>query len=79
MQIMCERLDQLGRGEFLSTIDVYTRFPLHGILADVILPAIPAAATLGVRWFLTRPPIRGIEFEMDVRGVQRELVVDLSK
>jgi len=26
-----------------------------------------------VRWFPSRPPIAGLEFEMDVRGVAREL------
>ncbi len=77
VQIMCERLESLGDNDSLTTIDVYTQHPLRDIIADVIMPAIPAAARRGVNWFLTRPPVEEIEFEMDMRGVQREIIVDL--
>jgi len=29
----------------------------------------------GVRWFPSRPPIEGLEFEVDLRGVARELML----
>jgi hypothetical protein len=29
----------------------------------------------GVRWFPSRPPIQGLEYEMDLRGVFREIVL----
>jgi len=29
----------------------------------------------GVNWYFARPPIVSIEFEMDLRGVAREVVI----
>ena len=77
VEIMCERLACLGENDRLSTIDVYTQHPIRDIVSEVIIPAIPAAARRGVNWFLTRPPVQEIEFEMDMRGVRQELLVDL--
>jgi hypothetical protein len=31
------------------------------------------AAVHGVHWYLSRPPIEGLEYEMDMRGVRREV------
>lgn len=75
MGIMQERLKALGADwSRVSTIDVYTAQPIHGLMDDVLAPA-GAAAIHGVRWFPSRPPIQGLEFEVDMRGVQRELVL----
>jgi hypothetical protein len=32
-------------------------------------------AAHGVRWHFSRPPIVSIEYEMDVRGVRREILL----
>jgi hypothetical protein len=56
-----------------TSVDVYTVQSLHPFLADTILEIIGEAAGRGVHWFYSRPPIIGLEFEMDVRGVQREI------
>lgn len=75
MAIMQERLTALG-GEWgrVTAIDVYTAEPIHGLLGDILGPA-GATAIHGVRWFPSRPPIQGLEFEVDMRGVGRELVL----
>jgi hypothetical protein len=73
---MQDRLRALG-GDWsrVTAIDIYTAESIHGyFLEDILRPAGPAAIH-GVRWFPSRPPIRGLEFEMDLRGVARELVV----
>ena len=76
---MNTRLTGLGaRHEQLTMIDVYTAHDLRSSLADILIPEIPAAAAAGIRWFYSRPPIVDIEFEMDMRGVRRELVLDLE-
>jgi hypothetical protein len=56
-----------------TCVDIYTVQPLHSFLVDTILEVIGKAAGLGVHWFFSRPPIIGLEFEMDVRGVRREI------
>lgn len=78
IRIMQHRLKKLEADQsLLSTIDVYTAHPIQELLSDVILPGLPACTQRGVQWFLTQPPIKEIEFEMDVRGVRQELIVDL--
>ena len=76
VEIMRLRLAALGaKEEHLSTIDVYAAHPLQRALAEAVIPGLPAAAGLGVRWFYSRPPVRDIEFEMDMRGVRRDIVL----
>lgn len=74
LQTMQERLTALG-GDWprVTAIDVYTAQPIHALVLEEILRAAGAAAIHGVRWFPSRPPIQGLEFEMDLRGVAREL------
>ena len=59
----------------VTAIEIYTAQTIHGFLGDDILRPAGTAAIHGVRWFPSRPPIRGLEFEMDLRGVGRELVI----
>jgi hypothetical protein len=75
MTVMQERMRALGADwKRVTAIDVYTAEPIHSYIEDILSPAGPAAIH-GVRWFPSRPPIQGLEFEVDVRGVARELVV----
>jgi hypothetical protein len=76
MNIMGERLRGL-RGDWsrVTVIDVYTAYPIHNFLVDELLASAGPAAIHGVRWFPSRPPIQGLEFELDMRGVNRELVI----
>jgi len=57
----------------VTTIDVYTAQPIEPFLIDAVLRPAGASAVHGVRWFPSRPPIAGLEYEMDLRGVAREL------
>ncbi len=76
MSVMQERLRALDAATSRVTmIDVYTAQPIHGVLLEEILGPAGAAAIHGVRWFPSRPPIQGLEFEVDMRGVARELVL----
>jgi hypothetical protein len=76
MTTMQERLRTLG-GDFrrVTAIDIYTALPIHAVVLDEVLGPAGAAAIHGVRWFPSRPPIEGLDFEMDMRGVARELVL----
>lgn len=74
MDLMEHRLHGLG-GDWpaVTAIDVYTVHPVGRLLPEVILRRAGAAGAHGVRWFYSRPPIVGIEYEMDLRGVRTEL------
>ncbi len=76
MGIMRERMRGLGCDWGRATaIDVYTAEAIHGFLVEEILKPAGAAAIHGVRWFPSRPPVQGLEFEVDLRGVARELIL----
>jgi hypothetical protein len=76
MGIMRDRLKSLG-GDWnrVTAIEVYTALPIDGALLAEILGPAGAAAIHGIRWFPSRPPIQGLEFEVDMRGVARELLI----
>ena len=77
MSVMQARLAGLGAGwSDVSAVEVYTAHPIEPFLADEILAQTGPAAVHGVRWFLSRPPIAGLEYEMDLRGVRQEIRLD---
>ena len=61
----------------VTIIDVYTAEPIETFLPATILRQTGAAAIHGIRWFLSRPPVAGLEFEMDLRGVVREITLEV--
>jgi hypothetical protein len=76
MGVIQERLQALDADwSRVTAISVYTAQPIHAVLLEDILRAAGGAAIHGIRWFPSRPPIQGLEFEMDVRGVARDLVL----
>jgi hypothetical protein len=77
MGLMEARLRGLG-GDWhhVTAIDVYTIHPFDGLLPTTILGRAGASAAHGIRWFYSRPPVEGIEFEMDLRGVRSEIRVE---
>jgi hypothetical protein len=68
------RMQALGFGWADATAtQVYTVYDIHPFLADDIVRrgAIPG----GLTWHFARPPVQGLDFEMDVRGIAREIVI----
>jgi hypothetical protein len=76
MATMQERLRTLG-GDWtrVTAIDIYTAEPIHAVVLGEIVKAAGPAAVHGVHWYPSRPPIQGLDYEMDLRGVARELVL----
>lgn len=76
MDIMAARLHGLQlEWPAVTAVDIYTVQPIQPFLATEILQRMGQAAIHGVHWFYSRPPITGLEFEMDMRGVRLELRV----
>ncbi len=79
METMSARLERLGVGWGHATaVDLYTRHDPGDLVRTEVAPRIGSALRYGVVWYPSSPPITGLEYEMDVRGVRRELVVDLD-
>lgn len=68
---MEERLEVLGLGwGDVNATQAYTVYEMHSFLGDEIVArgAVPG----GLTWHYARPPIVGLDFEMDVRSVPVE-------
>jgi hypothetical protein len=73
--IMDRRVSGLGASwEEVGAVDVYTVHNIHPLLASIIVPQT-GNARHGIAWHYSRPPIASIEYEMDVRGCAREIVL----
>ena len=73
LNTMEHRMSLLGAAWGDSTAThVYTVHDLHPLLADDIVSR--GAAASGLTWVYARPPVAGLDYEMDVRGVHTEHV-----
>ena len=73
--IMDRRLSALGASwQDAGAVDVYTVHNIHPLLASMIVPQT-GNARHGIVWYYSRPPITSIEYEMDLRGCAREIVL----
>lgn len=74
MGLMEDRMAGLGAGWSQATcVQVYTVHDIHPFVDKEI--AERSGGVHGLLWHYSRPPIVTIEYEMDVRGVARELAV----
>jgi len=74
MTEMERRMQTLGVWYDTATaVNLYTVFDPHPILAQEILGR--GAPALGLEWHFCRPPIEGLDWEMDCRGIPKELVL----
>jgi hypothetical protein len=58
-----------------TAAQVYTVYDLHPFLADEIVRR--GAAHAGLTWQYCRPPVVGLDYEMDCRGLEIEQVVSV--
>ncbi|MBV8779064.1 MAG: hypothetical protein JO258_17855 [Alphaproteobacteria bacterium] len=68
------RMGALGRGwADVTETQLYTIFDIHPHFADEFVRR--GAAPGGLTWHYCRPPVQGLDYEVDVRGVAKELVI----
>lgn len=71
---MERRMRAVGAGwAEVTATQLYTVHDVHPLLADEIVRR--GASPGGLTWHYARPPVVELEFEMDVRGLARELVL----
>ena len=74
LNTMEHRMSLLGVGWNQATAtQVYTVFDLHSFLDDEIVSR--GASNYGLTWHYARPPVYGLDYEMDTRGIQSELFI----
>ncbi len=71
---MGRRIGALGYGwADASSVQVYTVHDIGALVGDEL--AATGVAPDGFSWHFARPPVVGLEFEMDVRGPTREVTL----
>ena len=58
-----------------SVIDVYCDQDWFGQAGETLVERIGTAVSSGLHWYIARPPIEGLTFEMDVRSVNNEKIL----
>ena len=56
-----------------TAVQIYSVFDFHSFLAEEIV--VRGAARNGVTWHFNRPPLTGLDYEMDCRGISIERVI----
>jgi len=71
---MERRMHALGFGWHQATAtQLYTVYDAYPLLADELVRR--GATPAGLTWHFARPPVVGLDYEMDVRGTSREIVL----
>jgi hypothetical protein len=71
---MERRMGVLGRSwADVTATQLYTVFDIYPALADEFVRR--GATAPGLTWHFARPPVQGLDVEVDVRGVSREVVI----
>ena len=71
---MTQRMSAFGYSWTDATaVQAYTVHDFHAVVADELVRK--GAARSGLTWHYARPPVVGLEYEMDVRRVMTEVVV----
>lgn len=74
MDVMQERLSGVQMNwSNVRTVNLYTVHSPAQYFEQEVLPRIGPAALHGVHWYSSRPPIAGLDFEMDLRGVWQDI------
>lgn len=74
LAVMEQRMAALGFGwRDITAAQAYTVHDIHPFLAEEIVAR--GAARHGLTWHFCRPPVQGLEFEMDVRALAVERVL----
>ncbi|HKV54168.1 MAG TPA: hypothetical protein VJN94_05935, partial [Candidatus Binataceae bacterium] len=76
MEVLAGHLAEMRLGWSMATsVNLYTAHDLHPLLAATLMPALGSAAHAGITWYYSRPPVIGLEVEIDAHAVRRELVL----
>jgi len=69
---MERRMGLLGAGwKDVTATQVYTVYEMAPLMAHLVVPR--GAAAHGITWHFARPPVQGLDFEVDVRAASMEL------
>jgi hypothetical protein len=76
LDVLGVHLTELKLGwEVATAVNVYTVFDVHPLLSPQLLPVLQAASHAGITWHYARPPVNGLDLEVDARAIRTETVL----
>jgi hypothetical protein len=76
MAVLSARMAELGvKWDDATKTQLYGVDDVQGLLVDHVLRHLGPAAIHGIHWFPSRPPIEGLNLEIDVRSSGTELIL----
>jgi hypothetical protein len=76
LQVLGTHISELKlQWEMATAVNIYTVFDIHPLLATVLLPVLGPASHAGITWHYARPPVHGLDLEVDARDVRSELIL----
>jgi hypothetical protein len=76
LQVLGAHLSEMKLNWAMATaLNVYTAFDLHPLLATALLPVLGPASHAGLTFHHARPPVSGLDLEIDARAVRTELII----
>jgi hypothetical protein len=77
IQVLGALLAELGlKWEIASTVNLYTVHDVHPIMTSSLLAPLGTASHRGITWHYARPPVNGLEVEIDARAVRTESILE---
>jgi hypothetical protein len=74
VRVLTARFDAIGQSWHAATqVAVYTTHDALAAVRAELVPLLGPTALDALRWFFSRPPILGLEMEIDARRLRREL------
>lgn len=58
-----------------GAVNLYTVHDVHPLFAGALLPTLGAAGQRGIRWHYARPPVIGLDLEIDAYTARQELLL----
>jgi hypothetical protein len=72
LQVLTRNLSELGSSwDEATAINLYTVHDLYEVMTSTVLPAIGTASRAGITWHCSRPPVEGLELEIDASALYR--------
>jgi len=76
LEELSRRLANLDSGwNSMTAVNIYTVHDIHSVMAATLLPAIGIAGHQGITWHYARPPVAGLDLEIDAHAVYRQVVI----
>lgn len=76
LHILSANLSEMKlKWEAATEVNLYTVYDVHSLFASVLMPKLGAASHSGITWHYARPPVNGLDVEIDARAVRMELIL----